>query len=98
MTGLAKANGAEFDKMWLAMMVQHHQGAIAMANYVLESTADDQVKQLAQSIVDGQKSEITVMRGLLELIGTRRPRWFLFSDHGKEDPAGFYSATTAKKT
>ena len=65
MSGLAKASGAEFDKMWLAMMVQHHQGAIAMANEVLGTTADPQVKQLAQSIVDGQKSEITVMQGLL---------------------------------
>ena len=65
MAQLAAALGAEFDRMWLRMMIQHHTGAIAMAKNVLASTANPDVKGLAQAIVDGQSAEISTMRGLL---------------------------------
>ena len=47
------------------MMIQHHQGAIEMAQGVLGTTSDPRVKTLANSIIDGQQKEIATMQGLL---------------------------------
>jgi uncharacterized protein (DUF305 family) len=65
MTRLAAAAGADFDRMWLQMMIAHHQGALTMADGVLTTTADPQVKALAQAVVSGQTEEIDTMKGLL---------------------------------
>jgi uncharacterized protein (DUF305 family) len=62
---LEAAKGAEFDKMWLGMMVKHHQGAIDMAKTELSQGGNADAKALAQKIVDAQQAEITEMRGLL---------------------------------
>jgi uncharacterized protein (DUF305 family) len=65
MKKLEAVKGAEFDKMWLDMMIQHHQGAIDMAKTELSKGGDADAKALAQKIVDAQQAEITEMRGLL---------------------------------
>ncbi|MDS0136145.1 MULTISPECIES: DUF305 domain-containing protein [unclassified Amycolatopsis] len=62
---LETATGAEFDKMWLGMMIQHHQGAIEMARTELAQGADAGAKALAQKIIDAQQAEIAEMQGLL---------------------------------
>jgi len=62
---LAAAKGAGFDQMWLTMMIAHHQGALTMANQVLATTTDPNVKTLAEAVVNGQTSEIDTMKGLL---------------------------------
>jgi uncharacterized protein (DUF305 family) len=65
MAKLQAAKGAEFDTMWLQMMIQHHQGAIEMAKTELSQGASTDAKALAQKIIDGQQAEITEMKGLL---------------------------------
>jgi len=65
MASLGEARGAEFDRMWLSMMIAHHQGAITMAQQVLETTSDSRVKSLADAIIDGQTKEIDTMKQLL---------------------------------
>jgi uncharacterized protein (DUF305 family) len=65
MTKLSQASGSTFDRMWLTMMVAHHQGALTMAKDVLTTTRDARVRALAKSIVDGQAREIATMQGLL---------------------------------
>ena len=65
MAGLTVASGKDFDRMWLAMMIAHHQGALAMANQVLTTTTDADVKTLAEAVVAGQTAEITTMQKLL---------------------------------
>jgi uncharacterized protein (DUF305 family) len=65
MAALKAAEGAKFNRMWLEMMIEHHQGAVTMAQDVLSSTEEAEVKSLAQAIVDGQKKEIVTMQGLL---------------------------------
>lgn len=65
MTKLRAMNGAEFDRAWLQMMVQHHQGAIDMAKTELAQGGNAPAKALAQKIIDGQQAEITEMNGLL---------------------------------
>lgn len=65
MAVLAESRGAEFARMWLQMMIGHHQGAIQMAQDVLEESSNDEVTALAEAIVDHQTSEIDTMRQLL---------------------------------
>jgi uncharacterized protein (DUF305 family) len=62
---LASSQGSTFDRMWLTMMIEHHEGAVEMAQDVLKTTANTEVKGVAQAIVDGQKKEIATMKALL---------------------------------
>ena len=65
MRTLGATSGAAFDRMWLTMMVEHHRGAVSMAQEVLSTTADPEVGQLARAVVDGQQKEIATMQALL---------------------------------
>ena len=50
-----------FDRAFVDEMVPHHRGAIKMAEAVLQKTADDEVRKLAQAIIDAQTREIAQM-------------------------------------
>ena len=63
---LAQATGRDLDRMWLEMMIAHHEGAIEMAEQVLATTDDLEVEALAQAVVDGQSGEIDRMRAILD--------------------------------
>ena len=65
MTELTGLSGAAFDKMWLQMMVEHHQGAITMANDELKNGTNADAKAMAQAIITAQQAEITTMNGML---------------------------------
>ncbi|WP_344861478.1 DUF305 domain-containing protein [Amycolatopsis ultiminotia] len=65
MAKLDTMKGAEFDKMWLGMMIKHHQGAVDMAKTELAKGGNADAKALAQKIIDGQQAEIAEMQGLL---------------------------------
>lgn len=65
MKALEKASGAEFQGMWLDMMVEHHEGAVEMA---ATEEADGQYKpavDLAKDIQSSQTAEIKKMQDLL---------------------------------
>ncbi len=64
MAELANARGAAFDRLWLQMMIAHHQGAVQMARQSLSSTSTAEVRTLAQSVVDNQTAEIATMQGM----------------------------------
>lgn len=66
MTGLAGKNGAEFDTMWLTMMIDHHTGAVEMAQIELADGTNPDAKQLAEAIIGAQQREITIMNALLQ--------------------------------
>jgi len=53
------------DRDFLAAMIPHHQGAIDMAKAVLLATKDPRIRNLAQSIITEQQSEIELMKRLL---------------------------------
>lgn len=65
MQALENANGADFDRMWLEMMIEHHEGAVASSEQILDTGESEQVRQLAQQIVASQQAEITQMQELL---------------------------------
>lgn len=65
MARLKAATDAEFDKKFLSLMIEHHQGAIEMAKQEQSGGKDSAAKKLADSIVSAQSSEITEMKSLL---------------------------------
>jgi uncharacterized protein (DUF305 family) len=60
--GLAGLSGDAFDKMFVDMMVAHHEGAISMATDVLRTGRDQEVERLATEIGAEQSAEITRLR------------------------------------
>ncbi|MDN2499466.1 DUF305 domain-containing protein [Nocardia nova] len=65
MTQLRDASGADFDRMWLQMMIAHHQGAVDMANTEIADGTNADAKALAHNILTAQQAEIQQMRGML---------------------------------
>ncbi|MFG1791833.1 DUF305 domain-containing protein [Nocardia sp. NPDC049149] len=65
MTALQAASGPDFDRQWLTMMIEHHTGAVAMAETELAGGTNAESKALAKAIIDGQRAEIDMMRGML---------------------------------
>ena len=65
MKELSTLSAKRFDRMFLQMMIKHHQGAIAMAKTEQEQGSDPDAKALADSIVTSQSADITSMRSLL---------------------------------
>jgi len=52
----------DFDVMFIDMMIPHHEGAIAMAQVALTRAEHEEVRQLAQAIIDVQSREIEQLR------------------------------------
>lgn len=65
MRQLEQATGAEFDRLFLQMMIKHHDGAIETARAELGNGQNPEAKQLAQQIIDAQQAEIQEMSALL---------------------------------
>ena len=62
---LEDAEGQEAERLYLELMIPHHQAGAAMAEAVLERTENPVVTSLAQSIATSQTSEIKYMEDLL---------------------------------
>jgi uncharacterized protein (DUF305 family) len=78
MAELAKARGAEFDRLFLTYMIQHHQGAVTMVTALFSQDGagqDESVFKLASDVNVDQTTEIARMqRMLFQLqIGERSP-------------------------
>jgi hypothetical protein len=56
MDKLEKASGAEFDKMFLEMMVEHHEGAIEMAQTEKADGEYGPAAELANDVITGPLS------------------------------------------
>jgi uncharacterized protein (DUF305 family) len=66
MRQLEQATGPAFDRMFLQMMIAHHQGAITTAQTAeLRAGQNPDARHLAQRIIDTQQSELTEMHTLL---------------------------------
>jgi uncharacterized protein (DUF305 family) len=61
---LAAARGAAFDELFVAMMTEHHEGAIRMAGDVLVGGSDQSLNEMANEMAVEQGSEIRRMRQL----------------------------------
>src|SRR5918993_1266731 len=58
---LAAASGSEADCLFLELMIRHHEGAVPMADAVLELGSEPRVLAVAESIRTGQTAEMDAM-------------------------------------
>lgn len=65
MESLGTATGAEFDQMFLTMMIEHHTGAIEMAKTEQQDGENPDAIALAEKIEADQTAEIAQMEDLL---------------------------------
>lgn len=68
MEDLKKAKGAEFDRLFLKGMIQHHEGALVMVKELFETAGAGQDAELfnfATDVDSGQRAEIKIMQTLL---------------------------------
>jgi uncharacterized protein (DUF305 family) len=65
MAALEAATGPEASGLFLEQMVQHHTGAIEMAQQELDNGENPAALDLAQTIIDDQTAEIAEMQELL---------------------------------
>ncbi|MFF9082485.1 DUF305 domain-containing protein [Streptomyces rubiginosohelvolus] len=63
---LRGAEGKAFDKLFLELMITHHQGAITMATEALTEGNDIFVEEMASDVVAQQTVEIDRMRGMMD--------------------------------
>ena len=63
---LASASDAEFQDLWLEMMIEHHTGALEMAQAEQRDGEHAGAVELAGSIIETQQAEIDEMTALLE--------------------------------
>ncbi|MFV0136247.1 DUF305 domain-containing protein [Streptomyces sp. HMX87] len=65
MEELAEAEGEAFDRLFLTLMVEHHEGAVEMATTQREKGRYGPAGVMAEDIVRAQKAEIAEMNKLL---------------------------------
>ncbi len=63
---LGQLTGEEFDQAWVSAMIAHHKGAIEMADTVTAEGESALVQELADAIIQAQKSEMDALELLLK--------------------------------
>ena len=63
---LMPLKGKVYDIAWLSQMIEHHRGAVSMAQLCVKTCVDKDVKGAAQKIVTDQDKEIKQMTGWLK--------------------------------
>jgi uncharacterized protein (DUF305 family) len=69
MEALRKAKGAEFDRLFLTGMIQHHNGALIMVKDLFDTAGagqDADIFNFATDADNTQRAEIRVMQSMLE--------------------------------
>jgi len=67
--GMAIAYSDNPDLDFARAMLAHHEGAVAMAQIQLEYGTNDEMRALAQAIIDAQGPEIEQMRAFIAAMG-----------------------------
>ena len=60
--GLQGKTSDAFDEAFISEMIDHHQGAIDMANLAKQNAKHDEIKKIADDIVSAQSKEIDMMQ------------------------------------
>jgi uncharacterized protein (DUF305 family) len=69
MEALRKAKDADFDRLFLTGMIQHHDGALTMVKDLFDTAGAGQDAELfnfATDVDSGQRAEIRIMQGMLD--------------------------------
>lgn len=68
MAMLGQSSGAQFDKMWLQMMIEHHKGAVEMAETEKAKGKYPEAIAMSKQIITSQQSEIDQMQKMLDAL------------------------------
>jgi len=66
---LRAASGTELDVLFLQLMLRHHQGGYAMAEYAAKHASVGYVRNMAQKIMESQAAESRLMEAYLTELG-----------------------------
>ncbi|MDG5486804.1 MULTISPECIES: DUF305 domain-containing protein [Mycobacteriaceae] len=66
MAALQNAQGAEASRLFLTQMIEHHKGAIMMAQQEIDNGQFPAAMEMARNIVSSQQAEIDTMQGMLD--------------------------------
>ncbi|KAA5837216.1 DUF305 domain-containing protein [Saccharopolyspora hirsuta] len=64
MDQLATLSGPAFDRMYLDLMIPHHEGAVHMLQDVILHGSDQDLNQMAQDMMSTQKAQLAIMRDM----------------------------------
>lgn len=59
---LKDKRGDAYDEAFIAGMIEHHRGAVEMAELSAERAKHEEIKRLSDAILTAQRSEITTMQ------------------------------------
>ncbi|MDP3656329.1 MAG: DUF305 domain-containing protein [Brevundimonas sp.] len=59
---MGAASGGTVDEAYIARMIEHHRGAVAMADVALARSGDPEIRRMARAVKDTQTREIAEMR------------------------------------
>lgn len=62
MQQLRDSNGSEFNQLFAELMIEHHEGGIAMARNFRETGRHSELKQMQGQMIEAQQKEIAIMR------------------------------------
>jgi uncharacterized protein (DUF305 family) len=77
----SKLNGEDYDRMFLANMIAHHQGAVDMANLALTNAKHQEIKDMANAIIAAQTKEIGDMQSWQQAWGYPASSGSMMEDH-----------------
>jgi uncharacterized protein (DUF305 family) len=69
MDALRQAKGAEFDRLFLTGMIQHHNGALVMVKQLFDTPGagqDAEIFDFATDADNSQRAEIRIMQDILK--------------------------------
>lgn len=66
LAALQEATGTEAERMFLTLMIRHHEGALPMTLAILDRSENEAVRRLTRSIQTSQQAEVELMRSLLD--------------------------------
>lgn len=61
-TELTGLSGDEFDKLFIELMIAHHEGAVDMAELAESRALHEEIRSLSKAIISAQTQEILEMR------------------------------------
>lgn len=77
----SQLTGEDYDRMFLANMIAHHQGAVDMANLALTRAKHQEIKDMANNIISAQTKEIGDMQSWQTAWGYPASSGSMMEDH-----------------
>ena len=77
----SELKGEDYDRMFIANMIAHHQGAVDMANLALTNAKHQEIKDMANAIITAQTKEINDMQSWQTAWGYPASSGNMMEDH-----------------